>query len=132
RPIFGVDGCFLKGLCRGELLAIIGRDGNNQRFAIAWAVVEVKSVLHHGGGFLSYQPHSSIICQLKELNKGKPHDDLMKQDSKHWCKAYMSMVPKCDIIDNNLLETFNDWILHARTESIISMLEDIRIATTEK
>ncbi|GAV78378.1 hypothetical protein CFOL_v3_21846, partial [Cephalotus follicularis] len=42
RPIIGMDGCFLKGLCKGELLTAIGRDGNNQMFPIAWVVVEVE------------------------------------------------------------------------------------------
>ncbi|KAL5724374.1 hypothetical protein ACHQM5_007645 [Ranunculus cassubicifolius] len=40
RPVIGVDGCFLKTYCKGELLTAIGRDGNNWMFPIAWAVVE--------------------------------------------------------------------------------------------
>jgi len=39
RKIIGVDGCFLKGICKGILLAAIGKDGNNQMFPITWAVV---------------------------------------------------------------------------------------------
>ncbi|GJV75696.1 hypothetical protein Tco_1507280 [Tanacetum coccineum] len=31
------------GACQGELLAAIGRDGNNQIYPIAWAVVQVES-----------------------------------------------------------------------------------------
>ena len=42
RNIIGMDGCFLKGYVKGELLTAIGRDGNNQMFPIAWAVVEVE------------------------------------------------------------------------------------------
>lgn len=38
--MIGLDGCFLKTYCRGELLSAVGRDGNNQMFPIAWAVVE--------------------------------------------------------------------------------------------
>ncbi|GLU18014.1 hypothetical protein SLE2022_343370 [Rubroshorea leprosula] len=40
RGIFGVDGCFLKGICKGVLLSTVGRDGNNQMYPIACAVVE--------------------------------------------------------------------------------------------
>ncbi|CAN0920967.1 hypothetical protein LINGRAHAP2_LOCUS32352 [Linum grandiflorum] len=40
RKIFGLDGCFLKGEVKGMLLAAVGKDGNNQMFPIAWAVVE--------------------------------------------------------------------------------------------
>lgn len=40
RPVIGLDGCFLKTFCKGQLLATMGRDGNNHIFSIAWAVVE--------------------------------------------------------------------------------------------
>nr|KAJ0228597.1 hypothetical protein LSAT_V11C100013270 [Lactuca sativa] len=43
RRVIGVDGCFLKGICRGQLLAAMGRDANNHIFPIAWAVVEVEN-----------------------------------------------------------------------------------------
>ena len=41
RRIIGLDGCFLKGVCRGQLLSAVGRDANNQLFPIACAVVNV-------------------------------------------------------------------------------------------
>ncbi|XP_078439857.1 uncharacterized protein LOC144710066 [Wolffia australiana] len=40
RPVIGLDGCFLKTDLKGQLLRTVGRDGNNQMFPIAWAVVE--------------------------------------------------------------------------------------------
>ncbi|CAN1848533.1 hypothetical protein LINPERHAP1_LOCUS38969 [Linum perenne] len=40
RKMFGLDGCFLKGEVDGMLLAAVGKDGNNQVYPIAWAVVE--------------------------------------------------------------------------------------------
>lgn len=40
RPIFGLDGCFLKHACGGQLLCAVGRDGNNQMWPIAWAIVD--------------------------------------------------------------------------------------------
>nr|KAJ0205778.1 hypothetical protein LSAT_V11C500284100 [Lactuca sativa] len=43
RSVIGLDGCFLKGQCKGELLTTIGRDANNQIYPIAWAVVEVEN-----------------------------------------------------------------------------------------
>nr|KAJ0199903.1 hypothetical protein LSAT_V11C600319840 [Lactuca sativa] len=39
--VIGLDGCFWKGQCKGELLTAIGRHANNQIYPIAWAVVEV-------------------------------------------------------------------------------------------
>ncbi|KAL0448101.1 UNVERIFIED_CONTAM: hypothetical protein Slati_1938000 [Sesamum latifolium] len=42
RPIIGLDGCFLKGLYKGQLLAAIGRDPNENIYPIAFAFVEVE------------------------------------------------------------------------------------------
>jgi hypothetical protein len=42
RPIIGLDGCFLKGLHKGQLLAAISRDANNQMYPLAFAVVEAE------------------------------------------------------------------------------------------
>ena len=43
RRIIGLDGCFLKTICKGQLLSAVGRDGNNQVYPIAWAVVSVEN-----------------------------------------------------------------------------------------
>ncbi|KAL0415683.1 UNVERIFIED_CONTAM: hypothetical protein Slati_3400200 [Sesamum latifolium] len=42
KPIIGLDGCFLKGLYKGQLLAAIGRDPNENIYPIAFAFVEVE------------------------------------------------------------------------------------------
>ena len=43
RPILGVHGAHLKGAYPGILLIAVGKDGNNNIFPIAWAVVEVEN-----------------------------------------------------------------------------------------
>ncbi|XP_016560979.2 uncharacterized protein LOC107860214 [Capsicum annuum] len=43
RRCIGFDGCFLKGICKGQLLVAICKDGNNQMLPLAWAVVEVEN-----------------------------------------------------------------------------------------
>jgi len=40
RPLIGLDACFLKGEHGGQLIAAVGRDGNNQMIPITYAVVE--------------------------------------------------------------------------------------------
>lgn len=40
RPLIGLDGCFLKGFCRGMMLVAIGIDANNSMLPIAYAIVE--------------------------------------------------------------------------------------------
>jgi len=42
RPIVLVDACHLKGHLGGQLMCAIGKDGNNDMFPIAYAVVETK------------------------------------------------------------------------------------------
>ncbi|KAK8540777.1 hypothetical protein V6N13_068213 [Hibiscus sabdariffa] len=43
RPILCLDGCYLKGTLKCEILAVVGRDDNNQIFPIAWTIVEVEN-----------------------------------------------------------------------------------------
>ncbi|GKD95950.1 hypothetical protein Tco_1379847 [Tanacetum coccineum] len=43
RRIMGLDGCFLKTICKGEVLSAVGRDGSNKIYPIAWAVVSVEN-----------------------------------------------------------------------------------------
>ncbi|KAH0758271.1 hypothetical protein KY290_021764 [Solanum tuberosum] len=51
RRCIGFDGCFLKGVSRGQLLVAVCKDGNNQMLPLAWAVVElVRHDLELGDG----------------------------------------------------------------------------------
>ena len=43
RRVLGLDGAFLKGYCKGELLCATAMDANDQMFPVAWAVVEFES-----------------------------------------------------------------------------------------
>ncbi|KAL2895353.1 StAR-related lipid transfer protein 8 [Bienertia sinuspersici] len=43
RPTLGVDGAHLRGAYPGILLTDVGKDGNNNIFPVAWAVVEVEN-----------------------------------------------------------------------------------------
>ncbi|CAH9082808.1 unnamed protein product [Cuscuta europaea] len=43
RKVIGLDGCFLKGRLKGEILTAVGRDANNQMYPVAWAVVEIEN-----------------------------------------------------------------------------------------
>jgi hypothetical protein len=43
RPIIGLDACFLKGVYKGQLMAAIGRDANDNMYPIAIAVVEAET-----------------------------------------------------------------------------------------
>ena len=43
RKCIGLDGCFLKGITKGQLLAAVAKDANNQMLPIAWAIVEYEN-----------------------------------------------------------------------------------------
>ncbi|XP_074282664.1 uncharacterized protein LOC141607204 [Silene latifolia] len=43
RPIIGVDGCHLKGAYPGLCLVVVGMDGNNNIYPVAWAVVKIEN-----------------------------------------------------------------------------------------
>ncbi|KAJ0238436.1 MULE transposase domain-containing protein [Hirschfeldia incana] len=42
RSIFWIDGCFMKSTSKGQLLAAVGRDANNQIYHVAWGIVQVE------------------------------------------------------------------------------------------
>ena len=44
QKIICIDACFLKTFRSGQLLAAMGRDGNDQMYPIAWAIVEVENI----------------------------------------------------------------------------------------
>ncbi|XP_009618093.2 uncharacterized protein [Nicotiana tomentosiformis] len=46
RRCIGFDGYFLKGVCKGQLLVVVCKDGNNQILPLAWAIVEVENTFY--------------------------------------------------------------------------------------
>jgi len=72
-----------------------------------------------------FQAWEQKMLQLKAIDEGA-WDWLMKHDRRLWCKHAFSFYPKCDVLMNNLSETFNSTILIARDKSIIFMAEWIR------
>ncbi|CAI9289777.1 unnamed protein product [Lactuca saligna] len=87
--VIGLDGSFLKGTRKGELLTAIGRDGNNQVYPIAWAVVDIEKKanwkwflelltedlnLLDGGGFtVISDQHKGLLEATKEVLPNVEH-----------------------------------------------------------
>ncbi|XP_057434675.1 uncharacterized protein LOC130727535 [Lotus japonicus] len=89
RPLIGLDGCFLKGLYGGQLLSAVGKDGNNQMFPIAFAVVEAETkdswtwflnILLHDMNSVKPQNWAFISDQQKGL---VPAIAELSQDTEH-------------------------------------------------
>lgn len=66
------------------------------------------------------------LAMLDSVANGSVSDAIRVNPHK-WVKAFFSTVPKCDIVNNNLAETFNSWILEPRGKPIITMLDEIRV-----
>ncbi|CAH9088450.1 unnamed protein product [Cuscuta europaea] len=49
-----------------------------------------------------------------------------------FCRAFVRINTKCDVIVSNMAETFNGYIINARAKHIIFMLEDIRGALMQR
>ncbi|KAH1221087.1 hypothetical protein GmHk_12G034584 [Glycine max] len=111
----GFDGCFLKGEYGGQLLSALAKDGNNQMFPIAYAVVESEN----------YSPWNwfvdLLIADLEEAWK-----DLEKLNLGAWTRYAFKLNAKCDLQVNNMCEAFNNVIMEYRDKPIITLLEEIR------
>ncbi|KAG5590703.1 hypothetical protein H5410_041217 [Solanum commersonii] len=66
--------------------------------------------------------------QLSEEAK----DHLLHFPIQTWCRVFFDTVCKNSKVENNLVESFNSWLLEARHKLIIGMLEDIRINVMTK
>jgi hypothetical protein len=72
-----------------------------------------------------YQAWEAKMSELKAHDK-KAWDWLMGVPTKMWCKHAFSYYSKCDVLMNNLSESFNATILVARDKPILTLCEWIR------
>ncbi|KAL0312256.1 UNVERIFIED_CONTAM: hypothetical protein Sradi_5624900 [Sesamum radiatum] len=63
---------------------------------------------------------------LKNFNEGA-HGWFSELNPRHWSRSHFRTYPKCDILLNNLCESFNSTIIEARNKPLLGMLETIRI-----
>ncbi|XP_059310700.1 uncharacterized protein LOC132062068 [Lycium ferocissimum] len=126
RPFIGLDGTFLKGKAKGQVLVAIGQDSMNQFYPLAWAVVDketkrtwswmldaIKNVLcllKHIRYFMSStlrQIGAKGGVKMKQLDEPVAKDLISRYPPETWCRAYLDTV--------------------SRYKPIIGMLDDIRI-----
>lgn len=104
RPVLGLDGAFLKGPCKGQLLTAVARDANNQIYPVTWGVVETESRdtwgwfldslsvdLKIGDGnkftFVSDQ-QKGLIQAIKEMFPQAEHRRCARHIYANWRKAH--------------------------------------------
>lgn len=68
---------------------------------------------------------------MREVDS-KAADAFMACKPELFCRAFVKTVTKNDVIVNNMAETFNAYIINARTKHLIYMLEDIRVALMQR
>ncbi|XP_057247491.1 uncharacterized protein LOC125492820 [Beta vulgaris subsp. vulgaris] len=59
-------------------------------------------------------------------------EDFKALKPKTFCRFGFRIHTKCNLVVNNLAETFNGWILESRSKPILGMLEDIRRVVMER
>ncbi|KAK4394886.1 hypothetical protein Sango_1642900 [Sesamum angolense] len=82
RPIIGLDGCFLKTVYGGQLLVVVGRDGNDNMFPIAMAVVQSNVAVHEEipQGSQAPPPLSQEQPSAKQEEEDKATNNHLHQD----------------------------------------------------
>nr|XP_009795187.1 PREDICTED: uncharacterized protein LOC104241918 [Nicotiana sylvestris] len=100
RRCIGLDGCFLKGVCKGQLLAAVAKDVNNEMFPIAWVVVGTGKKKQTWNWFLR-------LLQT-DLNLGDDRELTMISDMQKFkyycfsvfmpglCSAVEEILPECE------------------------------------
>ncbi|CAH9071864.1 unnamed protein product [Cuscuta epithymum] len=66
-----------------------------------------------------------VMKQIAEKSK-EAYDWINKKNPQEWSRSHFSSNLECDMLLNNLSESFNAMILDAREMGIVSMLEAIR------
>ncbi|WOL00349.1 hypothetical protein Cni_G09062 [Canna indica] len=66
-----------------------------------------------------------VLTELAATSQ-QAHDSLIATGLKKFCQTHVSTVCKSDNVTNNISETFNAYILKARSKPIIDMLEETR------
>ena len=79
----------------------------------------------------THEDFTRIMRRMSTLKLQATQDFQAVQLTK-FCRAYIHERPKCEVINNNICECFNNYILHARSKPIIDMLEDMRTAIMQR
>ncbi|XP_070041548.1 uncharacterized protein [Nicotiana tomentosiformis] len=144
RPCIGLDGCFLKGICRGQLLVAVGDGTNltiitNMQKGLENAITNLLPNTEHrmcarhilANWSKKWRGIERRNCfwrctrsiyewelkkNLDEIKKlgNKIVDELLYYNIERWSMMYFNTFCKCDSVDNNMAKYFNAWILAAR------------------
>jgi hypothetical protein len=89
--LVGLDGCFLKGAVRGQILCAIGRDPNNQMYPIACATIE-------GENHDSWYWFLSLLQKDIQINNQGDGCVIIYDQQKGLIKAVNEIIPEAEHI----------------------------------
>ncbi|XP_076909604.1 uncharacterized protein LOC143566939 [Bidens hawaiensis] len=88
---------------------------------------DLKELFWRAARSYSVSDYNKAIVEMRELNADAAEAFII-QNPKCFCRCFLNTETKADVIVNNMVETFNGYILHYRSKHIINMLEDIRVS----
>ncbi|XP_074374630.1 uncharacterized protein LOC141715044 [Apium graveolens] len=68
--------------------------------------------------------YARAMRELEKYSKAA-HAHLSKFDPKQWCRSYFATHSLVDNTDNNMSESFNNWIINERFMPLLTMLQEI-------
>ncbi|XP_021743215.1 uncharacterized protein LOC110709312 [Chenopodium quinoa] len=126
-----------KHVRNGELV-YIGGEGRtysvDPKYFLLFLFVFVKAILHAVATIAKSYNSADYEEALEELKELNPDAEVAfrSYNPKVFCRAFLDTSVNSDAITNNMAETFNGYIINARTKHHICMLEDIRIALMQR
>ncbi|XP_028077880.1 uncharacterized protein LOC114279806 [Camellia sinensis] len=136
RPLLFLDGTFLKGKYKGQLLAATTKDGNNGLFPVAFAIVDSETTANWSWDHLvsslgdcAYEPtvigFYEKLAILKEEGKQRAHNFSKGLAPEHWANSYFRDM-RYGEMTSNAVESFNNWIKETHNLPITQMVDTIR------
>ncbi|KAL0453314.1 UNVERIFIED_CONTAM: hypothetical protein Slati_1309500 [Sesamum latifolium] len=94
-------------------------------FKAAHKGLSLKMILWKAAKATRIVDFEKTLCELRDRDEAFKW--LAKRPAAQWSRAYFRTHSKCDILLNNLCESFNATLVAARSKPIVDMLETIRM-----
>ena len=122
RPVICVDGTFLTGKYKGQILTAIGQDGQNQVVPLAFAFVESENIESWTWFFrqlkisvvkekpnvcILHDRHAGILSAIRTLTNPGPEEQVPWQDlQSRWCMRHLGANFFSQFRNKNLMNLF--------------------------